>query len=290
MIRRLLKKLVLWAIGPAMTEARPARAPVTRRLPPSQPPTRTPQIPHPERLPNKRARRAAGICVRFQCGIPAAEGVQECEAHRAESRLKQELRHIASKDRKTGLDKAGVAYNALRGGTPHAIYSRKRYYALKKKGLCVACGSAQPHSGHVRCDRCHAKLSASDLATETRGRGRSPGKQGPAVEIGPYSGERSQTPEAIRAREVRNSRIASGLCARCGEARPADGYRMCDRCLGSTSKYNKTRRDERIEAGLCWRCGKEPLVEHLTVGERCRERLRLQAELRNQRNSQSPGK
>jgi hypothetical protein len=76
--------------------------------------------------------------------------------------------------------------------------TKKRYYKLKKAGLCVDCGKNKPVPGHVRCPYC--QFSANQIINNYR--------------------KKNLQQELERCRNVKKRLKKEGKCPRCGTLKP----------------------------------------------------------------------
>lgn len=56
-------------------------------------------------------------------------------------------------------------------------------------------------------------------------------------------------------KKIQLQRIEDGLCPKCGQDKPDDGYVNCPECRESQRKYNRAYRERRFVNGLCVDCG-----------------------------------
>ena len=172
----------------------------------------------------------------------------------------------------------------------HRARSRRRAAEWAAAGLCVRCGRGPPEAGRTACAECAEQKRAASRARDARRRAEGRFRQ------------RREPRETVRERRRRQtaSRIARGVCTKCGANRPEDGRRQCAPCLAKGREAdriryhkaraqgltyggrdpnakragaraaNRKRRAVRLAAGRCTRCGRRPPAEDGTVCEACR--------------------
>ena len=212
----------------------------------------------------------------------------------------------------------------------------RRTAERRARGLCLKCGKQPPAPGRSRCEPCAAKKRPADRerfqrrSAERLARGLCPkcGKQPPAAGLSfcePCTEKRNRAsrardarlraegkprrdPDKVRIYERKRTRreaatrIAQGLCTRCGKAQAAPDRVSCEPCLeirrvAYRARYaagkaagllygganadakrrggranSKRRQKERREAGLCIRCGARPPVDGGIICAPCRDR------------------
>lgn len=85
---------------------------------------------------------------------------------------------------------------------------------------------------------------------------------------------------------LRESRLAQGLCGKCGKEPPIEGQTLCAACKETqrwqakkyrmqhkeyTRQKNRNRYQQRLDAGLCVKCGAVPAICNQVYCAKCKE-------------------
>jgi len=77
-----------------------------------------------------------------------------------------------------------------------------------------------------------------------------------------------------RKQQLRDQRVAAGLCPDCGERPPADERTRCAECLSAQCFYNEEHRKRLKQKKMCVCCGQEKAERGSRYGKACRDRFR----------------
>ena len=177
---------------------------------------------------------------------------------------------------------------------------RERYHRRaadrRSAGLCPKCGKRAPAPDRSICSCCAEKARAAGRARDARLRAAGQPRR---------DKEKARVYERERERRQIASRIAWGICTKCG-TNPAEPHRrLCEPCAEKRRAYDRTRYAEarargelyggkdpgakrkagraasgrrhrkRIAAGRCTCCGREPASEGSTVCAYCLKARRV---------------
>lgn len=172
--------------------------------------------------------------------------------------------------------------------------TKKDYYDLKARGLCVRCGKNKAREGRVMCSTCAEKVNA--YRTESIEWAREHNVC-PKCMKNKLFGDEKTCPECLANQYARNRRSViklyetshnqyvlrmkrkkeQGICRSCNN-KIAEGHTYCSKCL--TKKRERSKHDrlikghdgidrsERYYYGLCYRCG-EPLDTDKRLCSKC---------------------
>ena len=165
------------------------------------------------------------------------------------------------------------------------------------RGVCTRCGARRPVDGGRTCEVCRRKRRKADRARAEKRR--------PAG-IRRVRDPNARRAEYARARQRAAVRAATGMCSKCGSAKPESGRRLCARCgekrrrreraryaaakaagaayggkspeakRRSSRARGRRRRQQRQAGGLCIRCGLLSPVQGGTSCEPCLEKRRTE--------------
>ena len=116
------------------------------------------------------------------------------------------------------------------------------------RGLCPKCGKAEPEPDRRLCRRCGEKRRAADRARYAKAK---------AAGLAYGGGNVEARRKAARAKTKRryDSRLAAGLCTKCGRRPPVEGSVSCGACKAARNARERVQWDERRASGLCGVCG-----------------------------------
>jgi hypothetical protein len=123
----------------------------------------------------------------------------------------------------------------------HALERMKR---LRDSGLCVACGNKPPAAGHIRCQSC---LEIARITRKT-----------------PNPLEKSMS-----AKNRRQARVSTGLCADCGKTRDDPRKLCCKDCRVKNNQALAKLRKRLRAAGICAMCGRKKKHRDVDICRAC---------------------
>ena len=170
------------------------------------------------------------------------------------------------------------------------------------RGLCPRCGRTEPVPGLALCETCNGKRNQAGRARDARLRAEGAPRRDPA---------RAKEYERERSRRLYAERVATGICAKCGQAPARPDRTTCESCAEkhrardrerlarakaeglryggrdpekkrkAGRKHGRRRTMARRAAGQCIRCGKAPPAEGRSMCEPCREGRRMAKKARH---------
>ena len=200
------------------------------------------------RLDRERHRRLAaervaqGLCPRCGESPPAPErsNCESCaEKQRAAGRARDARLRAEGRQRRDPVK--------TRAADRHRY--RRQVDARREAGLCIRCGKADAVKDASMCEGCADKKRAADRRRYAK-----------AKASGALCGGKSATAKRRssrkRSKQRYHTRLAAGLCTKCGRRAHAEGRTVCDPCRYARRAGERRIRDERRSAGCCGKCGK----------------------------------